>query len=181
MDIAAHALWAAVGVAALRRRRPVARGTAVALVGLAAAPDLAQLLPLLGAAAFGDAGWRVLWAYANALPGLHPVLPPRVEWLAHHLHCTMHSALVAAAVTAVIVALTRSFWLPLLGWWSHIVIDVFTHSADFYPSPVLYPLTQRGFDGLAWNTPAFMAANYTALAAAATWLWFTRRGRSRPR
>ena len=39
--------------------------------------------------------------------------------------------------------------VPLLGWWSHIVIDVFTQSADFYPSSVLYPITQRGFDGLA--------------------------------
>ena len=73
-------------------------------------------------------------------------------------------------------------WLPLLGWWSHIVIDVFTHSAEFYPSPVLYPFTQRGFDGIAWNTPAFMAANYLALALAAAWLWLTPPpARSRPR
>jgi membrane-bound metal-dependent hydrolase YbcI (DUF457 family) len=63
----------------------------------------------------------------------------------------------------------------VLGWCSHIVIDVFTHSAQFYPVPVLYPFTQRGFDGLAWNTPWFMAANYVALAAAACGLFFTRR------
>lgn len=60
---------------------------------------------------------------------------------------------------------------PLLGWWSHIVIDVFTHSADFYPSPVFYPLTYWGFDGLAWNTPWFMVVNYLALAALAVVAW----------
>jgi hypothetical protein len=181
MDIVAHGLWAAIGVAALRRHRAVSNADAVTAVGLAAAPDLAQLLPLLGAALFSVEGWRVLWAYATALPGMEPVLAPWAELLSHHAHCVLHSAVVAAVVTALLWARTKALWLPLLGWWSHIVIDVFTHSAEFYPSPVLYPFTQRGFDGLAWNTPAFMAANYLALAVAATYLWLTPPGRSRPR
>jgi hypothetical protein len=46
-----------------------------------------------------------------------------------------------------------------------------THSADFYPVPVLYPLTMRGFDGLAWNTPWFMVLNYGAIAICAFVLW----------
>jgi hypothetical protein len=108
------------------------------------------------------------------------VLAPGVALLTRHLHCTLHSAVIAAAVTALVWARTKILWLPLLGWWSHIVIDVFTHSADFYPSPVLYPFTQRGFDGLAWNTPAFMAANYLALAAAAACLWLMPPARIRP-
>jgi hypothetical protein len=62
-------------------------------------------------------------------------------------------------------------WAPLLGWWSHIVIDIFTHSADFYAAPVLYPITQRGFDGIAWNTPWFMVLNYVALACTGLWLF----------
>jgi hypothetical protein len=90
----------------------------------------------------------------------------------------LHSAVVAAVVSA--LAAWRARWvLPLLGWWSHIAIDVFTHSATFYPSPVLYPLTQRGFDGIAWNEPWFMAVNDAALAAAALWLWFTQPSRGR--
>ena len=69
-------------------------------------------------------------------------------------------------------------WIPLLGWWSHIVIDMFTHSADYYPSPVLWPITRQGFDGAAWNTPVFMTLNYLALAAVYLWL-IRRRWRSR--
>jgi hypothetical protein len=86
-----------------------------------------------------------------------------------------HSALVAAAVTALLWVWLRRLWLPLLGWWSHIVIDVFTHSADFYPSPVFYPITYWGFDGIAWNQPWFMALNYAALLGVGVWLWRRRR------
>ncbi len=59
----------------------------------------------------------------------------------------------------------HTLWIPLLGWRSHIVIDVFTHSADYYAAPVLYPITECGFNGIAWNTPWFMGLNYAVLAA----------------
>ncbi|HEX6703774.1 MAG TPA: hypothetical protein VF169_03355 [Albitalea sp.] len=39
----------------------------------------------------------------------------------------------------------------------------------YYPSPVLYPLTYRGFDGVAWNEPWFMWLNYLGLAVFYAW------------
>ena len=175
MDILAHTLWAAVGVVQARRRWPIATGTVAATLTLAALPDVVQLLPIIAWWLFGDGSWAVLRAFASALPGHEPALPPLVILLSHHLHCIMHSAIVAAAVTLLFWLPRRSLWIPLLGWWSHIVIDVFTHSATFYPSPVLYPITERGFDGIAWNTPWFMVLNYIALAASGLWLAFARR------
>jgi membrane-bound metal-dependent hydrolase YbcI (DUF457 family) len=177
VDIVAHGLWAGLGVAAVARRRHVPRRAAFATVGLAMLPDLAQLLPLVGAALFGGGGVRVLSAYVAALPGFEPTLPPALAIAVHHLHCTMHSAVVAGLVTLALWAARRSFWWPLLGWWSHIVVDVFTHSADFYPSPVLYPFTERGFDGVAWNTPLALMLNYAALAAAFALLAWRRAAR----
>jgi hypothetical protein len=51
------------------------------------------------------------------LPGFEPDLPPTVAWLTHHLHCVMHSAVIAAGVATVLVALAApALWLPLLGW-----------------------------------------------------------------
>ncbi len=97
-------------------------------------------------------------------------MPAAVIFVSHNLHCTSHSAVVAAVVTLLVWRLRRGWWIPLLGWWSHIVIDVFTHSADYYPSPVLYPFTQRGFDCIAWNIPWFMALNYLTLLATGLWL-----------
>ena len=113
-----------------------------------------------------------------AVPGQEPWLPPWVQLGSHHLHCLMHSAPVAGLVTLIVWAVRRAFWIPLIGWWLHIVIDVFTHSADYYAVPVLYPITMRGFDGEAWNTPWFMALNYLGLAA--VWLWLWRSGPGRP-
>ena len=171
MDIFAHALWAGAGTALARRRWIVPTRTLIATVVLAVLPDLFHLLPIAGWWVFGDGSVQALWAYAVAVPGQEPTLPPRVELWSHHLHCVAHSAIVAGAITLVFWAVRRSLWIPLLGWWSHIIIDIFSHSADYYPSPVLYPITERGFDGLAWNTPWFMVLNYTALAATGIWLW----------
>lgn len=171
MDIFAHALWASAGVAAAHRRWPMARGTVAATVVLAALPDVVHMLPMLAWSLLGDGNLPKLWAYAVALPSQEPAMPPIVALWAHHLHCTFHSAIVAGLVTLLAWAALRRVWLPLLGWWSHIVIDIFTHSADFYPVPVLYPITQRGFDGIAWNTPWFLVLNYVALVCVGLWLF----------
>lgn len=165
MDILAHSLWAGVGVAVLRRRIAVSPRTAAATIGLAALPDVLQMLPVLAWWWFGAGTFAAVRSFAIAVPGQEPPLPAAVFFVSHHLHCMAHSAVVAGLVTLLVWRLRRWLWLPLLGWWSHIVIDVFTHSADYYASPVLYPFTQRGFDGVAWNTPWFMALNYAALGA----------------
>ncbi len=170
MDIFSHALWAGAGVGLAHRRWPIPWRTAAATVAMAAIPDLGHMLPVLGWSIFGDGSWVKLWAYAIELPSQQPVLPPLVELLSHHMHCILHSAIVAGAVTLGLWFVLHHLWIPLLGWWSHIVIDIVTHSADFYPSPVLYPITQRGFDGIAWNTPWFMVLNYTALLCTGVWL-----------
>ena len=164
-------------MALVRRRWPIYPRTVMATAVLATLPDLFHLLPIAGWWAFGDGSLEALRVYAVALPGQEPALPPRVELWSHHLHCVAHSAIIAGAVTLLAWALLRSLLIPLLGWWSHIAIDVFTHSADYYPSTVLYPITERGFDGLAWNTPWFMVLNYAALGLTGLWLWRSRRSR----
>ena len=118
-------------------------------VVLATLPDLFHLLPIAGWWAFGNGTLEALRAYAVAMPGQERALPPMVELWSHNLDCVAHSAIIAAAVTLFVLALRSSLWIPFLGWWSHIVIDVFKHSADYYPTPVLYSITERGFDGLA--------------------------------
>ncbi|MBQ0919313.1 metal-dependent hydrolase [Hydrogenophaga aromaticivorans] len=168
MDIVAHGVWVGLGAVWMHRNRRLDRRTAALAVGMAVVPDLIQLLPLGYLALVTSDGWFVLQAYAIALPGYEPPMSPVLSELTHHLHCVMHSALVAGVVTAACWVWLRRLWLPLLGWWTHILIDVFTHSADFYPSPVLYPVTYWGFDGIAWNTPWFMVVNYLVMLAVAT-------------
>jgi hypothetical protein len=166
MDILAHGLWAGAAAVALAPGYRPKRSVWMGFVGLSVVPDLGHMLPVTGwaIAELSSADW---WQYAVASPGQEPPMPETVRLWAHHLHCVLHSALPASLVTALVWCLRGALWWPLLGWWLHIVIDVFTHSAAFFPSPVLYPLTSWGFDGVPWNHPAFMLANYAALAL--TW------------
>lgn len=179
MDIVAHALWAGIGVAAASHWVRVPRRIVVATIITATLPDVIQLLPLLVWISSSDAALATISAYSLASPGTEPGMPSIVQLAAQHLHCVTHSAVVAAPITAVGVAISRTTLIPLLGWWSHIVIDVFTHSAEFYPSPVLYPITMRGFDGIAWNDPTFMMLNYAALAIVGGALFIVRARRGR--
>jgi LexA-binding, inner membrane-associated putative hydrolase len=179
MDIVAHTLWAAAGVTVLHRRRALSRPTVIATLALAALPDVLHLWPVAAWWVFADGIFATLGAYAVAVPGQEPGLPPLVQLWSHHLHCVMHSAPIAAVVTGAVWVAQRALWIPLLGWWLHIVIDVFTHSADYYAVPVLYPFTERGFDGIAWTTPWFLALNYAALLAVGAWLvWIGKRSDS---
>jgi len=177
MDILAHALWAAVGTTVAARRFRVGRRTAAATVALAVLPDVLHALPIAAWVVFGEGTAAALVDYAVATMGTEPALPATVAAVTDHIHCVTHSAVVASALTLLTWMATRTLWIPLLGWWCHIVIDVFTHSSQFYPSPVLYPFTMRGFDGLAWNTPWFIAVNYASLAV--VWVCLLRT-RNRP-
>lgn len=175
MDIVAHSLWAGLGVTAVARRWSVSSSQARTAVALAALPDIGHLIPVALWVLLGSGTWAAIQGYAFATPGTEPWLPAGVETWSHTLHCVMHSAVVASVVTAIVWFRWQRMLVPLAGWWSHVVIDVFTHSNDYYPSPVLYPITARGFDGIAWPTPWFMALNYAALVVAAVWLFRVRR------
>ncbi len=178
MDIVAHGIWVGLGLAFASRYTPIARSTVCTTVALSVAPDLLHLLPVLVWAPLQPDGFKTLIAYAIATPKTEPTLPYLVDLIAHHLHCVMHSAVVVAIVSLFLWLFKQAHWLPVLGWLSHVLIDVFTHSADFYPSPVFYPFSYRGFDGIAWNTSWFMLANYTAIAVAGVALFFdTKRGK----
>ena len=175
MDILSHTLWVVAGVEVARRKRIITgRRDIVASAILAALPDVVHLLPVLARVLLGNASVAVLYKYAIALPGEEPAMPPMVALTAHHLHCIMHSGIVAGTISALVWLTYRRLWIPLLAWWSHILIDVLTHSDDYYPSPIFYPITYWGFDGLAWNKPAFVAMNYALLVALYAWLLLTR-------
>lgn len=175
MDIFAHALWVGAGVMLAQRRWSITPRTAAATVALAVAPDIPHLLPIVGWSVFGSGNIAAVRDYAMAVTDRASMVPPLIDAASHNLHCIPHSAIVAGLVTMLVWFWTRSLWIPLLGWWSHIVVDMFTHSKDYYESPVLWPITRQGFDGIAWNTPWFLGLNYAALTAIYLWLFLGRR------
>ena len=75
-----------------------------------------------------------------------------------------HSLVIWAVLFVLVYILTKNWYLPLLAWAVHIIIDIPTHSKQFFPTPFLWPLSDYKFDGLSWAEGWFMAVNYGALA-----------------
>ncbi len=57
-------------------------------------------------------------------------------------------------------------YFEMTGWLLHILLDIPTHSAKFYPTLFLWPLSGYHFDGRSWGTMKFMIGNYLCLMAA---------------
>ena len=178
MDLISHALWAGAAAEALHRRGRFSRRDVAGAVALGAMPDLVGALPVLAASVGGPAPLKTLLAYAMAVPGTEPAL--QAGWayaLEHHLHCSAHSVIVLAIVTALALRWARAAAPSLLGWWLHLALDVPTHSDDYYAVTIFYPFTEWSFDGIAWTNPIVLGTNYVLLAVAYAWLWRTSRAR----
>ena len=64
----------------------------------------------------------------------------------------------------------RPYWL-MAGWGLHVLIDIFSHSEKFFPTPVFWPISSYHIPGgISWGTPAFMVVNYLAIIAAYLYL-----------
>jgi hypothetical protein len=61
------------------------------------------------------------------------------------------------------------FWLSF-GWPLHIIIDLPTHTASFFPTPLFWPISGYQLSGISWGTGWFMLLNYSALAVVYAYL-----------
>ncbi len=142
--------------------------------------------------------WHVLVGDPVSFPSPDAIEPaPRdTTWtfeLASRLYNVSHS-FVVFVVVVVIVILIRYFWrqrrpkfggpphgenrlIPweLGGWLLHILIDIPTHTYRFFPTPVLWPISEWKFNGISWATPTFLIINYSLLAIFYGLLWFFRK------
>jgi hypothetical protein len=50
-----------------------------------------------------------------------------------------------------------------MGWGLHILLDIFTHSNEYFPTPILWPLSKFHFSGINWSNPYFMLFNYLVI------------------
>ena len=56
--------------------------------------------------------------------------------------------------------LAALLWLP---WYIHILLDIPTHTIQFFPTPVFYPLSDAMYDGVRWSNPIVWFTNIGAL------------------
>lgn len=161
MDIFSHGLYG--GVAFGRRSRP--SYWLAFFFGIA--PDFFSFglffaLTLLGLAEHPD--WR---------SGQHPD-PAGIPGFVHALYDGTHSLVIFAAVFAIVWLILRRPLLEMLGWPLHILVDIPTHSAEFFPTPFLWPLSDYSFDGWNWSRPEIFIPNVIFLAGLYIWFYIIR-------
>jgi membrane-bound metal-dependent hydrolase YbcI (DUF457 family) len=84
------------------------------------------------------------------------------EWLFAAYNMT-HSLVMFIAVFLLVYLLIKKWFWPLTAWGIHIITDIPTHSARYFPTPFLWPLSDYTFNGIGWGTSWFMLLNYSAL------------------
>lgn len=180
MDSLSHGLWAAVAAKTankiLKRRGHETHVNPWWAGFWGAFPDVFAFAPLF------------FWVFARILTGAFNVndfvsgtsgnneMFP-VSQLTGTLYNFSHSGIVFAAVFVLAwlifrrpapsssLKLRRVPW-AMGGWLLHVLMDIPTHPASFYPTPFLWPLSSIRLGGISWATPWFLIIDYAVLIAA---------------
>lgn len=84
--------------------------------------------------------------------------------LASYLYQWSHSLVIFTVVFILVWIFSKRPRWELLGWALHILIDIPSHSINFYPTPFLFPISDYRFPyGISWANTAYMIINYSAL------------------
>ena len=80
------------------------------------------------------------------------------EWV-YSLYDISHSLVIASIFIFIAYKINKEFAFPMLAWPAHIILDFFTHSIEFFPTPILWPISDFKFDGIPWSNPIVFFAN----------------------
>jgi len=88
-----------------------------------------------------------------------------------------HSLIIASVVIG-LARLIRGKFLPeFFAWPLHILVDIPTHSNEFFPTPFLWPISNFHVDGISWGNPYIFFPNLVILATLYLWFFLSRKGK----
>ena len=87
-----------------------------------------------------------------------PELSEIPEWV-FVLYDFSHSLIIATLFILIVYKINKDFCFPMLAWPFHIVLDFFTHSVQYFPTPILWPISDYRFDGIPWSNKYVMLVN----------------------
>jgi hypothetical protein len=179
MDILAHGLWGIALAKVINTRRrakaleAASENTAPKPISLKWAawwgmfPDLfAFVIPLVwifGGALIHGAGFPQFGKPPAGDPnGLAQSAPYQ---LSYHLYNISHSFVIFFAVALIVYLIIKRIPWEIAPWALHILFDIPTHVAEFFPTPIFWPISHWKFlHGFSWGQPWFMVLNYVAIA-----------------
>ena len=154
MDTIAHGIWGYI-LAKLIGIKQKINPFATAFWGMF--PDLFSffLFTLWAFSAYGFSNLHPPHSLADATPETASLIG-----LTDMLYNASHSIFIFAIVFIVVSLLYRKPIWELTGWLLHIILDIPTHTLDFYPTLFLWPVSDWKLNGIIGRTSWFMIINY---------------------
>ena len=86
-----------------------------------------------------------------------------------------HSIVVFLVVFGLVWLFMKKPPLVILGWPLHILVDLFTHTPEFFPTPIFWPISGAHFShGISWGTPFIFIPNVILLVVLYTYFLLIR-------
>jgi len=80
------------------------------------------------------------------------------------LYDMTHSLVVALVFVSIVYFFwNKSFAFAMLAWPLHIMLDFPFHTADFFPTPILWPILEVKFNGISWSNPYIWFSNVAGI------------------
>ncbi|HRZ95011.1 MAG TPA: metal-dependent hydrolase [Candidatus Moranbacteria bacterium] len=171
MDILAHGLWAG------------SAGKAVNLIRQPAEKEPLKLKWMVVWGIFPDFfafaisfSWMIGSQIFPFIPKIEHLGPGNMEpvtqnslfimHLTHTLYNISHSLFIFFLIFGLAWLIFKKPVWVMTGWLLHILMDIPSHSYDFYPTPFLWPISDFKINGFHWGTPWFMITNYSLIIIA---------------
>ena len=161
MDVIAHGLWTNLAYELAKKSKKIRQTIKPRdrwwMIAFGILPDAVSFGPYIVVSILG-AGSLFSYAFGRfmALWGGTPVGavtentlgrpfaqpdPSLIPEYVYHLYDYSHSLVIFALVFGLIWLIRKKPYIPLLGWGLHVAIDIFSHGAEFFPTPFLIPLS----------------------------------------
>lgn len=118
--------------------------------------------------------WAGIFSHPDFSSGRHPD-PSMIPSFVQSFYNVTHSLVIFCVVAGVVYLIRKRMYWPMLAWPLHILYDIPTHSADFFPTPFLWPLSDYFFHGTSWGQPWIFFPNWIALLFCLYWFFLRSR------
>ncbi|MFC1769357.1 hypothetical protein ACFLZX_06365 [Nanoarchaeota archaeon] len=159
MDFFAHGLWSWI-IFHKNKKAKLA-----VLFGLL--PDLISFFPFF-----------VYNMIFRELPFGRPEINQVPEWT-FTMYGIGHSLILWALIIGAIYMIYKKVPIYMFAAPIAILMDIPTHTKEFFPTPFLFPVSEWVFDGFSWGEPWFMITNYTVIIIIFAFIFFNNRKNSK--
>ena len=87
---------------------------------------------------------------------------PEIDTIPHwvfSMYNLSHSFVIVSIILLVVFLWNKNLCFPLLAWPFHIFLDSLFHNLEYFPTPILWPISDYKYDGVPWSNPSIWIGN----------------------